>query len=127
MSDFNVGERLILLGRAGTYQGMVFEQGETKHLVLLDGDQFTTVWTEEYVGEFKRIVEDDKSVEHFLKGVAWLRGQLMSNAYGEDLSLDVQIGSECVDVAYPISERLREFVGQYSDITNEHAKEVLND
>lgn len=116
-----------LLGRVGTYQGMVFEQGESKHLVLFDGDQCPTVWTEEYSESFKRIVEDDKSVEHFLKGVAWLRRTLMSSAYGEDLSLEVQIGSEYMDVDYPIAERLREFIDQYSDITPEQAKEGLND
>lgn len=127
MSDFNVGERLNLLGRVGTYQGVVFENGEVKYLVLIDGDTHPTVWTVEQMGDFKPIVQDDKSVEHFLKGVAWLRGKLMSSAYGEDISLEVQIGSEYMDVDYPIAERLREFVDQYSDITPEQAKEVLND
>ena len=127
MRDFNVGERLDLLGKQGTYQGVVFEQGEFKYLVLIDGDQCPTVWTREQMDSFKRIVEDDKSVEHFLKGVAWLRRKLMSDAYGEDLSLEVQIGSKYMDVDYPIAERLREFIGQYSDITPEQAKEGLND
>ena len=127
MSDFNVGERLSLLGKYATYQGVVFENGQVKHLVLIDGDKHPTVWTVEQMDEFKPIVQEDESVEHFLKGVEWLRGKLMSNSYGEELSIEVQIGNEHMDVEYPIAERLREFVVEYSEITPEQAKEVLND
>lgn len=127
MSNFNVGERLTFSGKGATYQGVVFENGRVKHLVLIDGDAHPTVWTVEQMNDFKPLVQEDKSVEYFLKGVEWLRGTLMSNSYGEDISLDVQIGSEQMDVEYPIAERLREFVGEYSQITPEQAKEVLND
>jgi hypothetical protein len=126
MSNFNVGERLSILGKDATYQCVVFENGEAKHLVFVDGDSYPTVWASEQIDKFEPTVQEDDSVGYFLKGINWLSRTLKSNSYGEELTLDVRVGAECMDVEYPISEFLRDFVDKYSDITAEQAKEVLN-